>query len=64
VRGGRVAALKSYKVKPGKTSRVTLRLKHAAFRKLLKANRQRFTLRLYAGHTKVVKSSTITLREP
>jgi hypothetical protein len=43
---------------------VTLQLHLAAFRQLKKANRQRFTLRLYTGHSKVVKSSTITLREP
>jgi len=64
VRGGKVVALKSYTVKAGKTSRVTLRLKRTAFRALRKANAQRFTLRLYMGHTKVVKSATVTLREP
>jgi hypothetical protein len=64
VRGGRVVALKSYTIKPGRTTGVTLRLKRAAFRQLKQANRLRFTLRLYMGHSKVVKSSTVTLREP
>jgi hypothetical protein len=36
----------------------------APFRQLKTANRQRFTLRLYTGHAKVVKTATISVREP
>jgi Zinc carboxypeptidase/Immune inhibitor A-like, MAM domain len=59
-----VLAARSYTIKAGKTATVTLKLKKSAFKHLKKVNRQRLTLRLLTGSAKVVKSSTITLREP
>jgi hypothetical protein len=60
----KVLAAKSYTIRAGKTSTVMLKLKKTAFKHLKKVNKQRVTLRLLTGSAKVVKSSTITLREP
>jgi hypothetical protein len=60
----RQLAAKSYSVKAGRSATVTLKLSKAAFKRLKQANRQRLTVLVLTGHTKVVKSSTITLREP